>query len=77
MGGGVLPVTGEPEVLNFLFFKMGPEIVGLGGLSGPLLPGNLSENGGGRSPPPFLIGFAAGKARPPKMNDLRPGTFIA
>ncbi len=40
------------------FSEIGPEIVGCGGLSGPLLPGNLSKKVGGFAPHLFqwLIG---------------------
>ncbi len=42
--------TDNPEVLNFFVLEIEPEIVDLGGLNGPLLPGNLMEKMGGEAP---------------------------
>jgi hypothetical protein len=41
----------------------GPEIADFWGLNGPLLPQSPLEKVGGRSPPPFQVGFAVGGGR--------------
>jgi hypothetical protein len=62
-----------PKVLNFfLFLKSVLKSSALGGLNGPLLPGNLSKKVGA-SPPTFfdtLLG-RRGPLRPPKTDDFR------
>ncbi len=72
---------GAVDVTN-LYFPLGnrppgPEIVDLGGLSGPLLPQNPLEKVGGFAPPPFPMGFAVGGRLETKVGDFQPGGSIA
>ncbi len=63
-----------PEVPYLLFLNVEPEIVVLRGSKRPAASPRPTGTGGGRSPPPFPVGFdgAGGRSESSKIGDFRP-----
>ncbi len=57
-----MPQILRPDVLNFLFLLIGPEIVGFGSLNGPPYRETYRKRWGS-SPPTFSNGFPVGGGR--------------
>ncbi len=65
------PAEGGPRLSKYFRFSnaaSGPENIYFCDLSGPMLPQNTPEKGGGLRPPPLPVGFAVGGGRLDRNN---------